>query len=97
MIIKTLPYSMEEIIQIAALRASIESISLDQDALVLVGQIGVQTSLRHAMQLLTPAAILSRALGLQSVSRAALEEASSLFLDAKRSAQLIRDSEGYLA
>jgi RuvB-like protein 1 (pontin 52) len=87
---------MEEIIQIAALRAAIESLSIESDALVALGHIGAKTSLRHAIQLLTPASIVAHAQGLQSVDKASLEEASSLFLDAKRSAQLIRDNNGYL-
>lgn len=40
MIIRTTPYSMEEIIQIAAIRASVEGLALDPDALVLLGSIG---------------------------------------------------------
>jgi RuvB-like protein 1 (pontin 52) len=97
MIIRTTPYSMEEIIQIAAIRASVEGLAIDQDALVLLGTIGAGTSLRHAIQLLTPASILAKAGGLNSVSRAVLEETSALFLDSKRSAQIIRENQsGYL-
>ncbi len=40
MIIRTTPYSMEEIIQIAAIRASVEGLTVDPDALVLLGSIG---------------------------------------------------------
>lgn len=96
MIIRTTPYALEEIVQIAAIRAGVEQIKVDNDALALLGQIGVSTSLRHVLQLLTPAAILAKAQGLASVTRGAVEEASSLFLDAKRSAQLIRDTAGFL-
>lgn len=92
MIIRTIPYSMEEIIQIAAIRASLEGISIEQDALAVLGVIGAQSSLRHAIQLLTPASILAKAQGLNSVTRDVLEEASSLFLDSKKSAQLIREN-----
>ncbi len=96
MIIRTTPYSVEEIIQIAAIRASLEQLAVEQDALLLLGAIGHATSLRHAIQLLTPASILAKAQGLPSVTRAVLEETSALFLDAKRSAQLIRENKGYL-
>lgn len=94
MIIKTIPYSMEEIIQIAAIVAQIEHLVVEQDALLLLGQIGAETSLRHALHLLTPASILAKASGVESVTKAALEEASSLFLDARKSAQIIRESSG---
>lgn len=87
---------MEDIIQIAAIRAAVEELALDQDALLLLGQIGAQTSLRHAIQLMTPAAVIARSQGQETVTKAALEEAASLFLDAKRSAQLIRESTGFL-
>ena len=96
MIIRTVPYAVEEIIQIAALRAAVEQLAIEQDALLLLGGIGAATSLRHAIQLLTPAAILARAQGLPSVTRAVLEETSALFLDSKRSAQLIRENKNFL-
>lgn len=96
MIIKTTPYSLEEIIQIAALRASVEQLSVDQEALLLLGKVGVDTSLRHALQLLTPASLLAKAQGLESVNAAAVQEASALFLDSRRSAQLIREGTGFL-
>lgn len=92
MIIKTTPYSIEEIIQIAAIRASVEEIAIDQDALGYLGILGTNTSLRHAIQLLTPASILAKAQGSPTVTKAILEEASSLFLDSKRSAQIIREN-----
>jgi len=46
MIIKTLPYTLTEIVQILAIRANTEGITLSQEALAHLGTIGSRTSLR---------------------------------------------------
>ncbi|KAF4756177.1 RuvB-like protein 1, partial [Perkinsus olseni] len=45
-IIRTLPYSVEEIIQIVAIRAQTEGLSVAEDAMELLGKVGHATSLR---------------------------------------------------
>lgn len=45
-IIRTLPYSLEEIIQIVSIRASIEGITISDEALAALGEVGTNTSLR---------------------------------------------------
>ena len=87
MIIKMLPYSIEEIVQIIQIRAEIEGINLDDESLALLGKIGTQSSLRHVLQLLSPAHILSSVQGKQSVDKQVVEEIKELFLDAKQSAK----------
>mmetsp|Transcript_21523 Transcript_21523/g.87808 ORF Transcript_21523/g.87808 Transcript_21523/m.87808 type:complete len:185 (-) Transcript_21523:1552-2106(-) len=47
MIIRTQPYSLEEVAQILAIRAQIEGISLGDDALPALAEIGGRTSLRY--------------------------------------------------
>ena len=94
LIIRTLPYSQEEIVQILSIRAQIEGIKVDQDAQPLLGEIGVKTTLRYAVQLLTPASILSRINGREGVSRDDVEEINELFYDAKSSAKLLAEHEG---
>ena len=59
-IIRTLPYAPEEIVRILAVRAAVEALAVDEESLALLGEIGEATSLRHAVQLLTPAAILAK-------------------------------------
>merc|ERR1712070_1059974 len=58
-IIRTLPYTPQEMVRILAIRAAVESLSIDEESLCFLGELGEQTSLRHAVQLLTPAAILA--------------------------------------
>lgn len=46
MIIRTLPYSLQEMMQILHIRATVEGITIDDEAIALLGQIGIKTSLR---------------------------------------------------
>ncbi|KAH9255477.1 hypothetical protein BASA81_006596 [Batrachochytrium salamandrivorans] len=59
LIVRTVPYTMREMIQIVSLRAGVEGVLLDQVALALLGEIATRASLRYVIQLLTPAAILA--------------------------------------
>ena len=49
LIIRLLPYSLEEIVQILAIRCGTESIEIDEDALAHLATIGTKTSLRYAI------------------------------------------------
>jgi RuvB-like protein 1 (pontin 52) len=60
-IIRTLPYTPQDMVRILAVRVQVENLQIDEDSLALLGGIGEATSLRHAVQLLTPASILSKA------------------------------------
>jgi len=93
MIIRTLPYSLQDIMQILNIRANIEGIVIDEVALAHLGQIGTKSSLRYAVQLLTPAKILSRNIGKPSITKEDIEEVSNLFFDAKTSAKLLKEQE----
>merc|ERR1711985_63367 len=73
-IIRTMPYAVEEIVQVVGIRAQTEGIEVDDEALVLLGEIGVNTSLRYVVQLLTPGNILSQTNGRDSISREDIEE-----------------------
>lgn len=90
-IVRTLPYTPEEMVQILAIRAQVESISMDDESLAYLGEIGERTSLRHAVQLMTPAMMLARTNGREEISRGDLEEIDSLFHDAKSSARLLAE------
>ena len=47
-------------LQILKIRAQTEGLIVDEDSLQLLGEIGVKTTLRYAVQLLTPAHLLSK-------------------------------------
>lgn len=88
---KTVPYSLVEMINILSIRASTESISLEEDALAELGKIGAKTSLRYIVQLLSPAKILAESQGRTAVAKADVLEINSLFFDAKSSAKLLQE------
>ena len=48
LIIRTMPYCLEEMVQIIAVRAETESLQIDEEALTQLGEIGARTSLRYA-------------------------------------------------
>ena len=90
-IIRTSVYSLEEMVQILAIRAQVEGIQLDADALTALADIGEETSLRHSAGLLTPAALLAKTNGREEVTRGDLAEVAMLFRDAKYSARLLTE------
>lgn len=92
LIIRTLPYSIEEVVQILAIRANTESIEMEEDALAYLGEVGGRTSLRYAVQLITPSHILAQTSGRDKITKEDVEEVDSLFLDAKQSAKLLAES-----
>lgn len=93
MIIRTLPYSQEEMVQILKIRGTTENIALDDDSAQLLGQIGVSTTLRYSVQLLTPSNLLARINGKDSISKEEIEEINKLFYDAKASAKILAEQE----
>jgi RuvB-like protein 1 (pontin 52) len=93
MIIRTLPYSQEEMGQVLRIRAQTENIQIDEDSLVLLGEIGTKSTLRYAVQLLTPAMLLAKINGRQSIIRDDVQEISQLFFDAKTSAKILAEQD----
>ncbi|VDI07647.1 ruvB-like 1 [Mytilus edulis] len=93
MIIRTLPYSEEEMVQILKIRATTENITLDEDSALSLGKIGVQTTLRYSVQLLTPSNLLARINGKDAISKEEIEEINKLFYDAKASAKILAEQE----
>ncbi|ODO08886.1 RuvB-like helicase 1 [Cryptococcus wingfieldii CBS 7118] len=95
MIVKTQLYTRDEIRRIVDLRCRVEGISHTPEALEKLADEGEKSSLRYALQLLTPAAIISRNKGKGEVSVADVEELGELFLDAKRSTGVLRGQEDF--
>ncbi|GJN17232.1 hypothetical protein PR202_gb04283 [Eleusine coracana subsp. coracana] len=92
-IIRTETYGPTEMIQILAIRAQVEEIEIDEESLAFLGEIGQQTSLRHAIQLLSPASVVAKTNGRDKICKADLEEVSGLYLDAKSSARLLQEQQ----
>ncbi|KAH7117120.1 TIP49 C-terminus-domain-containing protein [Dendryphion nanum] len=99
LIIPTHPYSPPEIKKIIEARTKTEGVSLAPDALDKVSELGEKISLRYALQLLAPANVLAKINGTEGSQIALREviEAESLFLDAKRSAEGLATTKGYIA
>merc|ERR1711907_189007 len=93
LIIRTLPYSVKEIVRILSIRASTEGLTLSADGLSKLGEMGARTSLRFANQLLSPANVLATTLGMDEISVDDIESVSGLFMDAKSSARILHDHE----
>jgi RuvB-like protein 1 (pontin 52) len=91
LIIRTYLYSREEILEILKIRANVEGISVNEAGFSFLSEIGEQTSLRYAIQLLTPSKIISRINGHDEIFKEDIEEITSLFYDAKASAARLLD------
>jgi len=97
MIIRTMPYSLQEIVQILAIRAQVECLTVQEEAYAYLGEIGVRSTLRYAVQLLTPARVVVQTSGRNEIGKEDIEEIDALFYDAKASAKLLAEQKaGYL-
>eukprot|EP00920_Eleutheroschizon_duboscqi_P036356 GHVT01087727.1.p2 GENE.GHVT01087727.1~~GHVT01087727.1.p2 ORF type:complete len:195 (-),score=16.36 GHVT01087727.1:977-1561(-) len=90
LILRTIPYTLEQMVQVLSIRAQMEGLTLSPSALELLGSIGSNTSLRFVMQLLQPAKILADLQGKGAVVEAHhVQEVDNIFMDAKSSAQRV--------
>ncbi|KAL7520217.1 hypothetical protein ACHAWX_004956 [Stephanocyclus meneghinianus] len=96
LIIRTLPYNTDEMVQILSLRATVEGIEVEESALRLLSDIGARTSLRYAVQMLTPARIVAETMGRSAIKDEDVKDVDKLFLDGKASGKMLAKSEGYM-
>uniref|UniRef100_A0A2A4IVP2 RuvB-like helicase n=1 Tax=Heliothis virescens TaxID=7102 RepID=A0A2A4IVP2_HELVI len=97
LIIRTLPYNKAELLQILKLRAATEGIAIEEEALSALSEVGANSTLRYAAQLLTPASLAARADGSQRITPAHITSVHTLFLDAKSSARILtQHSDKYM-
>lgn len=87
LIIRTKPYNITEIEQIIRIRAQIEGIQIEENALQALSEIGNSSTLRYAIQLLTPAYQTAKVSGRTVVTKEDITDITKLFLDAKRSSK----------
>jgi RuvB-like protein 1 (pontin 52) len=98
LIIRLLPYGLDDMVQILAIRCAIEGIEIEEDALAHLASIGTKTSLRYIVQLITPSMVLAQTLGKLKISIDEVNEINSLFFDAKTSAKLLMSqAEKYIS
>lgn len=91
LIIRTLPYSVDEMRLIIRLRAKTEGLNANEPAFDALAKTGGDTSLRYALQLLTPASIVAKMQGRDEIGDQDITESGNLFLDVKRSAKIVRE------
>lgn len=87
LIIRTLLYSTSDMEQIIKLRAQTEGLQLEESAFTRLSEIGTSSTLRYAVQLLTPAHQMCKVNGRNQITKDDIEDVHSLFLDAKRSSK----------
>ena len=98
LIIRTMPYSLNEIVQILAIRCATEGIEIEEEALAYLASIGTKTSLRYVVQLITPGHVLSQTLGKLKIGKEEVDEINSLFFDGKTSAKILQEqAEFYIS
>jgi len=92
-IVRTLTYNLQEMVQILAVRAGVENAGMTDEGLAYLAEIGDRTSLRHAVQLIAPSMVVARSAGRESIDVEDIKNVDGLFLDAKASAKLLARAE----
>ncbi|KAI8499761.1 RuvB-like 2 [Branchiostoma belcheri] len=91
LIVSTSPYSEKEIRQILTIRCEEEDVEMSDDATTILTKIGMETSLRYSIQLITAANLVCRKRKGTEVSVDDIKRVYSLFLDELRSTQFLKE------
>ncbi|CAG9316959.1 unnamed protein product [Blepharisma stoltei] len=93
LIIMTRPYTEEEIRSILKIRCEEEDVEMTEEALDLLTTIGLDTSLRYSIQLITTSSLVARKRKASEVDVPDVRRVYSLFIDLKRSQQYLKEYE----
>ncbi|RWS15268.1 ruvB-like 2 [Dinothrombium tinctorium] len=88
-IISTSPYEEKEIREILKIRCDEEDVNMSDDALLLLTRIGLETSLRYAIQLITTSNLVALKNNSKQVDVPEIKRVYSLFLDETRSSSFL--------
>ncbi|TVU00590.1 hypothetical protein EJB05_53979 [Eragrostis curvula] len=91
LIITTQPYTEDDIRKILDIRCDEEDVEMSADAKALLTKIGVETSLRYAINLITSAALACQKRKGKVVEMDDISRVYGLFLDVKRSTQYLME------
>lgn len=91
LIISTQPYTEDEIRKILDIRCQEEDVDMNEGAKHLLTKIGVETSLRYAIHLITAAALACQKRKGKTVELDDINRVYNLFLDVKRSTQYLME------
>jgi TBP-interacting protein len=93
LIIPTRTYNADEIREILKIRSSEENVELTDEALEELVKIGVETSLRYAVQLMEPARIIASREGRNKILPDDVLRARKLFIDVSQSVKYLKEYE----
>ncbi|KAL2911963.1 RuvB-like protein 2 [Polyrhizophydium stewartii] len=91
LIISTSPYTEQEISRILSIRCEEEDVEMTEEAKEALTTIGIETSLRYAIQLITTANLAARKRKATEVDVQDIQRVYSLFLDEGRSVQYLKE------
>ncbi|XP_071956791.1 ruvB-like 2 [Antedon mediterranea] len=91
LIISTKPYSEKELQQILKIRCEEEDVEMSDDASIVLTRIGLETSLRYAIQLITASSLVCRKRKGTDIGIEDIKRVYSLFLDESRSTQFLKE------
>ncbi|XP_041093569.1 ruvB-like 2 isoform X2 [Polyodon spathula] len=91
LIISTTPYNEKETKQILKIRCEEEDVEMNDDAYTVLTRIGLETSLRYSIQLITAASLVCRKRKGSEVQVDDIKRVYSLFLDECRSTQYMKE------
>uniref|UniRef100_A0A8C4TK46 RuvB-like helicase n=1 Tax=Erpetoichthys calabaricus TaxID=27687 RepID=A0A8C4TK46_ERPCA len=91
LIISTSPYNEKETKQILKIRCEEEDVEMSDDAYTVLTRIGLETSLRYSIQLITAANLVCRKRKGTEVQVEDIKRVYSLFLDESRSTQYMKE------
>ncbi|KAF9097160.1 RuvB-like 2 [Mortierella sp. GBA35] len=94
LIISTTAYTEPEIKQILTIRCEEEDVQMTEDAKDILTRIGMETSLRYAIHLITASSFVAKKRKATAVDVADIKRVYSLFLDEKRSVQMLKEYQG---
>ena len=91
MIVSTVPYEQDEIRSILKVRCDEEDVEMTDDALELLTRIGMETSLRYAIQMVIAASLVAEKRKSAEVEISDIKRVYTLFVDVKRSTQFLME------
>lgn len=92
-IIRTVPYTVDEMSEILKIRCEEEDCTMSSDAMNILAKISTQTSLRYAIQLITTSSLISRRRKQPEVSVGDVKKVYELFLDETRSTRILNEHQ----
>lgn len=91
MIITTSPYSESETMRVLEIRCEEEDVEMSREALELLTKVGMETSLRYAIQMISLASLCALKRKASEVEVDDIKRVYSLFVDVKRSTQFLME------